>query len=72
MSAIMVLRISCDFCDTALSIRVREAVEVSEVLQQVTQHGWTEKADGKLLRHLCPCCVEVLDDAPPPSEDIPW
>lgn len=72
MSALMILRISCDYCDTTLSIPVREAVEGGELLQQVTQHGWTEKADSKLLRHLCPCCVEVLDDAPPPSEDIPW
>ena len=72
MTAEMILRIACDYCDTTLSIPVREAVEVSEVLQQVTQHGWTENADGKVLTHLCPLCVSVLDDAPPPSEDIPW
>ena len=72
MSAEMILRITCDYCDTQLSIPVREAVEGGELLQQVTQHGWTEKSDGKLLRHLCPCCVEVLEDSPPQSEDMPW
>ena len=72
MSALMILQITCDYCDTQLSIPAREAVEGGELLQQVTQHGWTEKSDGKLLRHLCQLCVEVLEDSPPQSEDIPW
>ena len=71
MGAEMILRITCDYCDTTLSIPVREAVEVSEVLQQVTQHGWSENADGKVLTHLCPLCVEVLDNTPP-VEELPW
>lgn len=72
MTAEMILRITCDYCDTALLIPVREAVDVSEVLQQVAQHGWTQRADLEVLRHLCPLCVEVLDDSPPVGDDIPW
>lgn len=72
MTISMMLQVTCDYCDTTLSIPVREAVEVSEVLQQVTQHGWSQNADGKVLTHLCPLCIEVLDDTPPPSEEIPW
>ena len=68
MSAELILRITCDYCDTQLSIPVREAVEVSEVLQQVTQHRWTERADGHTLQHLCPLCVEVLEDQEPAEE----
>ncbi len=40
----------------------------AEVLQQVRQHSWTERADGHSLQHLCPCCVELLEDQGPPEE----
>ena len=72
MSIEMVMRLTCNFCDTQLLIAAREAAEAGELLQQCEKHGWTTRSDGKLLTHLCPLCVEVLDDAPPPSEDIPW
>ena len=62
MSAELILRITCDYCDTQLSIPVREASTPDEVLQQVTQHMWTERADGHTPQHLCPLCVEVLED----------
>ena len=72
MGAEMILRITCNFCDTQLLIPIRAAVKPEEMLEQVTKHGWTENADGKIMRHLCPLCVSVLDDSLPPSEDIPW
>ena len=65
MSAEMLLRITCDFCDTQILLPVREAVDGAEVLQQVRQHSWTERAGGHSLQHLCPCCVELLEDLPP-------
>ena len=52
MSAEMILRITCDYCDTQILLPVREAVEGAEVLQQVRQHSWTERADGHSLQHL--------------------
>lgn len=71
MTAEIILRTTCDFCDTQLSIPVREACTPDEVAGQVRQHGWTYCADRHTVTHLCPLCVEVLDDSPP-SEDIPW
>ena len=68
MSAEMILRITCDYCDTQILLPVREAVDGAEVLQQVRQHSWTERADGHTLQHLCPCCVEVLEDQGPAEE----
>ncbi len=65
MSAEMLLRITCDYCDTQILLPVREAVEGAELLQQVRQHSWTERAGGHSLMHLCPCCVELLEDLPP-------
>ena len=65
MSAEMLLRITCDYCDTQILLPVREAVDGAELLQQVQQHSWTERADGRSLQHLCPCCVELLEDLPP-------
>ena len=68
----MIMQLTCNFCDTQLLIPIREAVTPEEMAEQMRQHGWTEKADGKLLRHLCPLCVEVLEDSPPVGDDIPW
>ena len=65
MTAGMLLRITCDYCDTQILLPVREAVDGAELLQQVRQHSWTERADGHSLQHLCPCCVELLEDLPP-------
>ena len=72
MTAENILRVTCDYCDTTLLIPVREAVDFTEVLEQVRKHRWTENADAEVMRHLCPCCVGLFYDSSPPSEDIPW
>ena len=72
MTINMILQVTCDYCDTQLLIPIRAAVTLEETVAQLRQHDWTGNADGKIMRHLCPLCVEVLDDTPPPSEEIPW